>query len=417
MDIEDISSIYYFVLILLLLLSGFFSGAEVALVSLSPAKARAIILQKRKGAKAIEFLKNNPEKLLITILIGNNLVNIMIPVLATVIFTSLFGSRIIGVLTGILTILILVFGEIVPKTFAQKYAERFSLLSGPLIFWLSKVIFPLVWLLEKLLHVMGSKMEQEKTFSDEELLALAEIGEEEGGLDSEERERIENVLEFGETTAEEIMTPRPKMDILHYDVNLQETIQFFLEKTHSRIPVFRETIDNIVSIISLKNVLHYEQEHPLDTPLGDLPRKEPLFVPMSMALEDVLKNMKRQRTHMAIVVDEHGGTAGLVTLEDLLEEIVGEIQDETDKEQEEIKKISDSTYLVLGDTEIEKIEEEIGWEVPGEDTESIAKVVLDTIGRFPKSGENIEISENILAEIAKMDGHKIESIRLILRPE
>lgn len=359
------------------------------------------------------FLKNNPERLLITILIGNNLVNILISVLSTVAFTALFGNQLLGVLTGVLTLLVLIFGEIVPKTLAQRYADRVALFSAPVILVLSKVMFPVVWIFEKMLHAFGKQNGSgEKTFSDEELLALAEIGEEEGGLEADERERIEGVLEFGETVAEEVMTPRPDMDVLPDTATLDEAVEFFLEKTHSRIPVYHETIDRISGILTLKNVLKYEQNFPKNTPLSSLPINLPLTVPVSMALEDVLKEMKWRKTHMAIVIDEHGGTAGLVTLEDMLEEVFGEIEDETDREELNIKKLPDGSFLVLGGTEIGEISEETGIEIPGEETMRIAKVVLKALGRFPKRGESIEITDFLTGVVEKMNGHKIHSIRL-----
>lgn len=416
MDPDHSLGIFLPILAFLLLLSGFFSGAEVALVSLSRAKARSLVQQKKRGAKAIEYLKNHPEKLLITILIGNNLVNILIPVLSTVIFTEIFGDTIIGIMTGILTILLLIFGEIAPKTFAQKHAETFGLITGPIIYFLSKALLPVVWILEKLIESLGGKSSEgfEKTFSDEELLALAEIGEEEGTLESDERERIENVLEFGDTTAKEIMTPRPAMDVLPESTTLKEAVDFFLSKTHSRIPVFRVTIDQISGVFTLKDIMKFEQNFPPDTQLNKLPKNPVLTIPTSMVLEDILREMKWRRTHMAIVIDEHGGTAGLVTLEDLLEEVFGEIEDETDPKKAEIKKMPDQSYLIPGDSELEEINLETGLHIPGEESETIAKIILDILGRFPKRGEKVEITPKLFAIIERIEEYKIRSVRLFL---
>ncbi len=415
MESEDPASILIIIIAFLLLLSGFFSGAEVALVSTSPAKARSFVQQKRRGGIAVEYLKNNPERLLITILIGNNLVNILISVLSTVAFTAMFGNQILGILTGILTLLVLIFGEIIPKTLAQRSADRVSLITAPAIVLLTKILFPVVWLFEKMLHAFGGNARvNEKTFSDHELLALAEIGEEEGGLEADERDRIEGVLEFGETVAEEVMTPRPAMDVLPDTTTLDEAVEFFLEKTHSRIPVFHNTIDQISGILTLRNILKYEQNFPKSTPIANLSIPPPLTVPVSMPLEDVLKEMKWRKTHMAIVIDEHGGTAGLVTLEDMLEEVFGEIEDETDREELSIKRLQDGSYLVLGSAEIGEIMEETDIEIPGEESTRIAKIVLARLGRFPKRGESIEITKSLTAVVEKMNGHKIHSLRLFL---
>ena len=402
MEPSEPSSISFIILLVLLILSGFFSSAEVALISLSPAKTRSLVRQNRKGAKAVEFLKNNPERLLITILIGNNLVNILIPVLSTVIFTKMFGDAILGIMTGILTLILLIFGEIAPKTLAQKHAERFSLFSGPPIFWMGKILSPIVIILEKITNILGGKKQQEKTFSDEELLALAEIGEEEGGLESDERARIENVLEFGETTAGEIMTPRPTMDTLSENTTLKEAIEYFLGKTHSRIPIYSKDIDHIIGIITLKDIFQFEQNHTPETPLKDLPKNQIFTIPMSMVLEDILREMKWRRTHMAIVIDEHGGTAGLVTLEDLLEEVFGNIEDETDVPTEEMKVMPDGSYLIPGNTEIQEVSEKIHATLPGEENDLIAKIILDTLGRFPKRGEKVQITKEVSIVVEKM---------------
>lgn len=411
MDPDDPSSIYYFVLVLLLLCSGFYAGAEVALISMSPAKARFLTQQKKRGSLAMDYLKKNPEKLLITVLVMNNIVNIVIPVLATVIFTQIFGNQILGLLTGVLTLLMIIFGEIVPKTFAQKHSEAFGLFSAPIIFWNSKIIAPIIWLISRLLKLLGAN-QTSVTFSDEELIALAEIGEEEGVLESDERNRIEGVLEFGDTTAEEVMTARPDMDMLSDTKTIAEAVDFFLEKTHSRIPVYRDTIDDIVGILTLKNILKFQRNFPKNTPLSKLPTQAPLTIPISMALEDVLNEMKWRRTHMAIVIDEHGGTAGLVTLEDLLEEVFGEIEDETDREEPIIKKLPDKSFLVRGSAEISEVTDATGFHIPGEEGERMAKVILDALGRFPKRGESIAITDHLIGIVEKMHGHKIQSIRL-----
>lgn len=412
MEPGDPSSISFIFLAFLFLLSAFFSGSEVALVSLSAAKVRSMVQQKKRGSHAVSFLKNHPDRLLVTILLGNNVVNILIPVISTVVFTELFGSQILGIMTGILTLLLLVFGEIVPKAFAQKHDETISLLVGPAIYYLGIALFPIVWLFERLLRLLGTHGKEEKTFSDEELIALAEIGEEEGGLDAEDRERIENVLEFGDTVVSEVMTPRPDMDTLHDETTLKDAVRFFLEKTHSRIPVYGENIDHIHSILTLKNVLKFEQDFLEHTPIKNLPKNEPLTVPTTMPLEDVLKEMKWRRTHIAIVIDEYGGTAGLVTLEDLLEEVFGEIEDETDTKKNEFKKMPDGSWLVSGGADIEAIEEKTGIRIPGEDNDRLAKIILEEHERFPNRGEEVVLRNNVRVVVEKMHHKKIASVRI-----
>lgn len=407
-------TLFFGFLIILFILSAFFAAAETALIGLSPAKSRSFVSKKKRGANAVAFFKDHPEKLLITIMIGNNLANTIIPVLSTVIFIKIFGNEILGILTGILTILILIFGEIVPKAFAQKHTEGFSLFAAPILYFLEKILFPIVFLLEKLLKALGSK-KVEKTFSDEELLALAEIGEEEGHLDAEERERIEGVLEMDETTAGEVMTPRMEMDTLPETTSLQNAVKFFLEKTHSRIPVFSESIDHITSILTLKNILHFDQKYDDDALLSSFPKNPPLIIPMAMRLTEVLKKMKWKKTHMAIVVDEHGATSGLITLEDILEEVFGDIEDETDREVEDVRKLKKNVFLVRGNAQLEEISEKIGESLEGEESDTLAKVILEKIGRFPSRGEEIVLQKDIFAIVEKMDGHRIDSVRLLLK--
>ncbi|MFP3984145.1 MAG: hemolysin family protein [Desulfurivibrionaceae bacterium] len=414
---DDPSYLHYFLLFFLLICSSFFSGAEVALVSLSAAKVKTLAQDKRPGASFVAFLKDRPERLLIIILVGNNVVNILIPVLSTVIFTALFGSHILGIMTGILTILILLFGEILPKTLAQRYAEGFSLFAAPVIFILGKLLFPVVRPLEKLLKVMGAKGLGAGMFSDQELMALAEIGEEEGQLESEKRRRIESVLEFSETTASEVMTPRPDIATFADTLTIEEAVNYFTESTYSRIPVYHETKDKICGILTFRNAVLLKQKYPPDTLLSDITVQYPLYVPLSMHLEDIFKKMKRQKTHMAIVIDEHGGTAGLVTMEDLLEEIFGEIQDETDRELMEFRRISDTECVVLGSTDFDEIHRELGWDLPDHLDDSVARVILDLLGRFPEQGEKVEIDSNLSAVIEKMDDFKIEWVRLIFNSE
>ncbi|MEN8189729.1 MAG: CNNM domain-containing protein, partial [Thermodesulfobacteriota bacterium] len=276
MNLQDPGLFHYLFLLFLLLLSGFFSGAEVALVSLSPAKVKSLAQQNKSGAASVQQLKHQPERLLITILIGNNVVNILIPVLSTIIFTSLFGNKILGIMTGLLTLAILIFGEILPKTIAQRYAVGFSLFSAPLIEFFSKILFPLIWLLERLTKMAAPTQWSQAIFSDSELIALAEIGEEEGHLDPEERERIENVLEFGDTTVDEVMTPRTEMEVVYDTATINETVSAFLNSSYSRLPVCHESKDKVTGVLMLKQVLLAQAGYGDDTQISSIPTQHPL---------------------------------------------------------------------------------------------------------------------------------------------
>ena len=395
----------------LLLCSAFFSAAEVALLSLSPAKVRTMAESQSRTARLVAVLKNRPRQMLITILLGNNVANTALSVLAAAWTAARFGSAALGVVTGVVTMLLLLFGEIVPKNLAHRYSQQMACLAAPVLLALLFALYPLVWALAKLLLLMEPETEH-KHFSDEELLALAEIGEEEGQLQAPERQRIEGVLDFSERTAAEVMTPRTNIDALEEGETLASAVKFFLEKTHSRIPVFRGDTDGITGILTLKNLLSLEQSRPADTPLAKISLKTALRVPESMPLENVFKEMKKARTHMAIVVDEHGGTAGLVTLEDLLEEVFGEIRDETDRETEEIQRVAGG-FLVRGSALLHDVRSATGQDIGGEGDERIAAVVLAHLGRFPKEGELVELPPGIAVRVERMAAdHRIETLKI-----
>ena len=347
-------------LIFLIFLSGAFSGAEIALTALSPAKVRAIGKDDKFGSRAIVKLKSKPQRLLITILIGNNLVNILATVLATFWAIEVFGSNAIGIVTGLLTFLILVFGEITPKTFAQKYSEQFArALAHPLL-WLTKILFPIIWIFEKITQglISGLKLRQPlHSVSEDELLALVDIGTKEGVIEEHEQEMIENVLEFTDTTAEEVMTIKKDIEMLKIDTSVHEAVQFFLTHSHSRIPVYKESIHNFVGIVTVHDILRFLHDPENNKILSDFKLKSPIIVPKTKSISKLFHEFQRRRQHLAIVVDERGETAGLVTMEDILEEIVGDIVDEQDREEKLIRKIGKNEWEASGEADIEELNE------------------------------------------------------------
>lgn len=403
---------------ILILLSGLFSGAEIALFSLSPAKIRSLIENKKKGAKAVQKLRDNSHDLLITILIGNNLVNILASVLATAWASKTFDSNVLGAVTGIITFLVLVFGEILPKTFAQKYAEGFSRMIAPLILTLNYIFTPLVWLFTGItkgtMKIFGLDDSPINNFTAEEFKAMVDIGTEEGELDAEEKELIENVLEFSETIVEEVMTPRTKMDVLEETTILSDAVQYINTHSHSRIPVYCETIDHIVGILSVRQLLHFTSHHDNDVQLKKLDLGESLIVPQSKQIGDLFKDFQEKRTHLAIVVDEHGGVAGLVTMEDILEELVGDIVDETDIEDVLIKKISSHAWILSGEAAIEDINETVGIKLDAPEHKTISYLILEKHQEIPTVGEKIELEkEKVDLLVEKVAENKIQVVRLL----
>ena len=401
-------------LIFLILLSGAFSGAEIALTSLSPAKVKAISKDKKFASGAIVKLKSKPQRLLITILIGNNLVNILTTVLATFWAVEVFGNNAIGIVTGVLTFLILMFGEITPKTFAQKYAERFSRgLAHPLL-WLTNILFPVIWIFEKFTNVLISGLKLKgplHSVSEDELLALVDIVTKEGVIEEQEQELIENVLEFTDTTAEEVMTVKKDIEMLKIGTPINEAVHFFLNHSHSRIPVYKESIHNFVGIVTVHDILRFLHDPEKGKTLADFKLIAPIIVPKTKSISKLFHEFQKRRQHLAIVVDERGETAGLITMEDILEEIVGDIVDEQDQEEKMIKVIGKNEWLADGETSIEQINEDLDIELNYPEHQTISLLILEQLHRFPKLGEKI-VYENLIFQVKEMGKKKIELVQI-----
>lgn len=399
-------------LMVLVVLSSFFSGSEAALLSIGRAKVRALKESGKRGAWCLEHLKRHPKKLIITILIGNNIVNVLLPVLATVVATHQFGDHVLGIVTGILTLILLIFGEIIPKNVGQLYSERFSLIAAPILYGLSYVLFPVVWVFEKLSDLMVSKKSHDP-ITEDEVLAMVSLGAEGGAIEQEERELIENVLEFTDTTAEQVMIPRIDMEVMEGTTTLGEAVEFFISHTHSRIPVYQENIDQITGIITIKQTLKSWRQYEEDKLIKNLELKTPLFVPITKKIADIFRMFQQSRMHMAIVVDEHGGTAGIITMEDILEEVFGEITDESDDDAMVIRKLSDTSWSVPGNIELEDISSDMGLDL-GDDTEakSLSLFILEKTQDIPDRGDIIH-ADNADLVIEKMDGRKIDRVRIL----
>lgn len=403
------------IVLILLFLSGFFSASETALMTISPAKVRTLVEAGKTGSKYLAKLKHHHHKTLITILVGNNLVNIAASAITTVVMTEYFQSAAVGITTGLLTLVILIFGEVVPKSLAATYAKSLSLIVAPPLYFLELLLTPIIWLLDGLvkglLFLLGSK--KQKQVTEEELIAMASIGEEEGSIDEHERELIENVLEFNDIHVEEIMTPRVHMDAMPESYNLDEASKFIINHTHSRIPVYRDTMDNIVGILSVKELLKSITEttdHDKIT-LRNIDLHNPMKVTGSMPIHDLFHQFKNQRTHMAIVLDEHGGTKGLITLEDLLEEIVGEIEDEEDPENDNIKELEDGKYEISGRAELYEIEELTSLEFGYPEYKTISFLIIEKLGHLPRKGQKVEI-DGWTFKVVQMLRHTILKVEL-----
>jgi CBS domain containing-hemolysin-like protein len=386
------------------LLSGFFSSAETALFSIS--KAKAIHLAKEKGYSnsLIKKMKDDPHRLLSTILIGNNIVNVGASALATAITINLVDSNAVGIATGIMTLLILIFGEIFPKSIATRNNVAIARLVIIPLYWLSIMFAPLIYMLNFIPKLTG-KMKKKPQVTEEELMTFVEVVEEEGGIEEEEKELIENIFEFDDTSASEIMTPRGDMYAINADeeLNLEEVIR----SGFTRIPVFETDIDHITGILNIKDLFMHRvtSDEPVDV------RKimsEPYFVPENKKLDNLLQQFKKRKQHMAVVVDEHGGVSGLITLEDALEEIVGEIIDETDKFEPHIVKLKKDEWRVLGKSEIDEVNEKLQMDIPdSKEYDTFSGYILDQIGRIPQEKEIIPLGDYKVT-VNEMDGTRIK---------
>jgi putative hemolysin len=393
----------FVVLFVLLLLSGFFSSAETALFSIS--KAKAIHLAKEKGPanKLIKKMKADPHRLLTTILIGNNLVNIGASAIATAITIDLIASHAVGIATGVMTFLILIFGEIFPKSIATRNNILIARLVIFPLYWLSILFTPLIVFLNFIPKLTG-KIHKKPIVTEEELMTFVEVVEEEGGIEEEEKALIENIFEFDDTNASEIMAPRADMFVI--DVNEELKLEEIVKSGFTRIPVIEGDIDHVVGILNIKDLLMHQATSSEAIDVRKIMR-EPYFVPENKKLDNLLQQFKKRKQHMAIVVDEHGGVSGLITLEDALEEIVGEIIDETDTVEPHIVKTRPNEWRVLGKSEIDEVNATIEMNIPdSREYDTFSGYVLDKIGRIPQEKEEIPLG-HFLVTVKEMDGNRI----------
>ena len=391
----------YVVFILLFILSGFFSGTEIALMSLPAHKIDSLVKQKVFGSKPLSQIRHNTDRLLITILVGNNLVNVYTAALATQISISIAKSShveeslAVWVATGIITFLILVFGEIVPKSFATKNAEKIGLWVAYPYKFLMIILFPVILVLEILIKVITWKNVATKV-TEEEIETFIDLWKDSGTLEDDEHERLKNTLEFSDTLIEEIMVPRVKVDAMSDELTIDQAMEYYMEHTHSRIPVYHKQKDTIIGIITVRDILREQKNGHGDMKLTELHFKKFLKAPINQPIDILLETFKKTRQHMAIIMDEYGWVAGITTIEDVVEEVFGEIHDETDFETDEIIEKGKDTYIIDSTILIENIVDEFELELAdiGIDekefwSETVSYIITHKLERFPKEKEKI----------------------------
>ena len=418
MVIIDLVTIEIILFFICLLLSGFFSSSEVALISITRAKVHALLNQGRKGAEALDILKRSTDTVLITILIGNNIVNIAAASLATAIAIGIYGDVGIGIATGVTVILMLIFGEIGPKMYASRHTEELALRVALPILYLSNVIYPVLWVSDRIKQQFAFRPGvTEPVVTEEEIKEWIDVGEEEGTIEEQEREMLYSVLRFGDTTVREVMTPRVDVVMIEDTSTLENALSIFNETGFSRIPVYHEQIDNVVGLLNIKDIFAAAFRQQMDVTIKDL-MYEPCFVPESKKIDELLKELQVMKQHMAVVLDEYGSFAGIVTVEDMLEELVGEIMDEFDEEEPEVQKIGEGVYLVDAQAWVGHLNEDLNLSLPETDSyETIGGLVIDRLGHIPRRGEVARIDEsNIKLVVTQMQGRRIVKVKLVITP-
>ncbi len=405
----------YFGLAALIGLSAFFSGTEVAMVGIRKSTVTQLLKQKVKGAKALHKLTSNPSWMMSSVNLGNNLVNVAASVLATKIATEIFGDEGLGITVGIMTFIILVFGEITPKIYSNANSTKIALRGAPVLLIFSYVLWPVVKLFEiitkTMIRLTGSSYHP-PPITEEEIRGIVEQGFVDKVLEKDESDLVHSALEFDDTVIRSVMTPRTKMFTLPAKMLLVDALPLINENPHSRIPIFGESQDDIVGFVHVRDILtHIEKENRMIT-LEQVARK-PVFASQEKMVSALLKEMKGRKTHMAIVIDEHGGVEGLVTFEDLIEEIVGDIEDETDNiPPKEFESIDKDTIITNGDIEIYRLNQIFKSDLPeGDDYSTLNGLLHEKLQDIPREGDKLEF-EDIRIIVEKVIKNKPVKIRI-----
>lgn len=400
----------------LILSSAFFSGSEIALFRLSRTRRRHLMEEGVKGAATVDSLMKRPNRTLITILIGNNLVNIAAASLATLLAIRVFGPAGVGIATIGMTIFVLIIGEITPKAYGARHSQQVSIRVAPPLRLLQLVFLPVVIVLEKITDSMfrlfGAKRTEERTFmSSDEIRTLIDMGTEEGVLEEDEQEMIHGVISFGELIAKEVMVPRTDLVCLHADASLDDAVKVANKSGFSRLPIYEGNKDNMIGVLYAKDLLRVLAEHENGATVRSLMRPA-VFIPETNTLDDVLTELQDKQVHLAIVVDEYGGTSGIVTMEDLLEEIVGEIFDEYDRSREAIRTINEDTAVIDARVHVDDVNEALDTEIPEDEAfETIGGFVYHSLGRLAEEGEVFE-SHGVKVRVEKVSNRRILRVRM-----
>ena len=424
-DLGPSDAVNILIIIILLILSAYFSSAETALTTVNKIRMRSLAEENSKAAKRVFKLIEEPSKMLSAVLICNNIVNLSASSISTSYAfsickrigmensTSLFA----GIATGILTVLILIFGEITPKTWATINADKLAIAYAPIILLLMKVLTPVIWFVNLfssgILKLMGIQNSNKNiSMTESELRTIVDVSHEEGVIEEDEKDMINKVFDLGDAKAKDVMVPRVHVVMAEIDSTYKDLLEIFREEKFTRIPIYQDKIDNIVGVVNMKDLLMYDDFSHFD--MQKILRK-PKFTYENKKVSELLIEMKQSTFNLAIVMDEYGEFSGIVTLEDIIEEIVGDVQDEYDAHEEEnIVKLNNQTYDVKGYLSLHDLNDYLDLDLDSEDFDSVGGLVIDALGRLPQTNDETTLPNGIRIKVLKVEKNRIESVRLIL---
>lgn len=414
MDSSDVTQLI--ILFVLLLLSAFFSSAETALTTVNRIRIRTLAEEGSKRADTVLAITDDSGKMLSAILIGNNIVNLSAASLTTSLAYS-FGGSMVAIASGILTVLILLFGEITPKTMATIHAEKMALIYAPVISIFMKIMTPAIFIINGLsigvlFLLRVDPNAKNNIMTENELRTIVDVSHEDGVIESDERQMINNVFDLGDARAKDVMVPRVHVTFADIDSTYEELIDIFREDKYTRLPVFKDTTDNVVGTINMKDLLLYDNTNGFH--IKDILR-EAYFTYEYKSISELLVEMRQASFNIAIVLDEYGETAGLITLEDILEEIVGEIHDEYDENEEDfIQEIDEREYIVEGSINLDDLNDRLDLDLNSDEYDSLGGFIIERLDRLPETGDTLDTEEGIHMVVEKLDKNRIELVHLYL---
>ena len=405
------------ILILLLLMSAFFSSTETALTTVNKIRVRTLAENGDKQAEYVLKIIEDPSKMLSAILIGNNVVNLYASSLATVLATHIWGNKIVGIATGILTLLILIFGEITPKTVATIQAERIAFRFAKIIYYIMTVLTPVIFVVNQLSFLVLKLLRVDvkakgESITEDELRTIVEVSHEEGVIESEEKKMINNVFDFGDAVARDVMLPKVNMTFVDVDATYDELMEVFRSEKYTRYPVYEETTDNVIGIVNIKDLFLIPKDK--EFKLRDYLR-EPYYTYEFKKTTELMVELRKTMNSVAIVLDEYGATAGLITLEDMLEEIVGEIRDEYDADEEDsIRKINPKEYVIEGAMKLDDLDDQLGLDLKSEDYDSVGGIIIELLDRLPEVGDEVTTENGIRLVVDSVEKNRIKNVHIYL---